>query len=614
METAAISYRVADFLKKHPPFHAIDEADLVGLAARGRVKFHEANDFVLWQGEPHRAHIFVIQQGTVSLWDEAGGRTELRDILGTGDMLGIERFNGAPRCAHSARAGSDVVLYTFPAEDFADLLERYPYARQYVAAHSGVTVDYQPADARHEPQQLLLHDLVGRKELYTCMDHDSIREAACQMVTSGADAIAVVDREHRARAVLTPHDVLGWIAGGGGDVDQPITCLLQASPSTVPPDAAVTEGVLAMAASRGGALAITTDGTVAGRLLAVVTARDVAPVFGDQPVSVLREVGLARNLDDLRALNQRARAFALQHLSGTTSLDWLVRFAHATDVSIVRRIIALTNEQRALSACWCFCGPAGREESLTLAAPWPVMILHDDRDRGPALAMYRHVLDALADCGYLAPPETPFDPSFYVASVAEWKTRYSAWVRDPIVQQLYKARPLFDLRAIHGAQSLWQEIVTTVGEVVDRDFLHILANDCLANLPPLTFFQDAVVEETGELAAVFRLEESVLCPLVDVGRVFGMAARAVLGRSTLERLVMARSLFPEHESIFRDAAETLRIVLWQQGRVGIRQGTDGSELPPTLLSRQDRHLLKGGFRSVVRLLEFTADRAWIGTL
>jgi len=77
---------------------------------------------------------------------------------------------------------------------------------------------------------------------------------------------------------------------------------------------------------------------------------------------------------------------------------------------------------------------------------------------------------------------------------------------------------------------------------------------------------------------------------------------------------MARSLFPEHEAIFRDAAETLRIVLWQQGRVGISQGTDGSELPPALLSRQDRHLLKGGFRSVVRLLEFTADRAWIGTL
>ena len=71
VETAAISHRVADFLKKHPPFNAIDEADLLALAARGRVRFHEPNQYILWQGEPHRHQVFVIQQGTVSMWDEA---------------------------------------------------------------------------------------------------------------------------------------------------------------------------------------------------------------------------------------------------------------------------------------------------------------------------------------------------------------------------------------------------------------------------------------------------------------------------------------------------------------------------------------------------------------
>jgi hypothetical protein len=92
---------------------------------------------------------------------------------------------------------------------------------------------------------------------------------------------------------------------------------------------------------------------------------------------------------------------------------------------------------------------------------------------------------------------------------------------------------------------------------------------------------------------VFRLEHSALRPLVDLGRVFGMAAR---------------------EAIFRDAAETLRIVLWQQGRVGISQGTDGAELPPALLSRHDRHALKSGFPAIHRLLEFSADPAWLDAI
>ena len=90
METAAISHRVADFLKKHPPFHAIEEGDLLDLARRGRVRFFEENEYIVWQGEPYQPHVFVIQQGTVSLWDEAGKTAVLRDVRGTGDLLGIE--------------------------------------------------------------------------------------------------------------------------------------------------------------------------------------------------------------------------------------------------------------------------------------------------------------------------------------------------------------------------------------------------------------------------------------------------------------------------------------------------------------------------------------------
>ena len=208
----------------------------------------------------------------------------------------------------------------------------------------------------------------------------------------------------------------------------------------------------------------------------------------------------------------------------------------------------------------------------------------------------------------------PFDRSFHLASKAEWQTRYEKWLRDPVRAQMYLARPLFDLRPVHGRRSLWHDVEATVVGAVDRDFLQVLANDCLASLPPLTFFQDAVVEESGQHTTVFRLEHSALQPLVDVGRVFGMAANKVLGTSTRERFALARTLLPEHESIFREASETLRILLWTQARIGIGQGTTGSELPPALLSRHDRHVLKSGFRSILRLLEFTGNSAWVASV
>jgi CBS domain-containing protein len=366
-----------------------------------------------------------------------------------------------------------------------------------------------------------------------------------------------------------------------------------------------------MSASSDGSLALTTDGTLSGRLQAVVTTRDLAPVFGDQPGWILQQIARADDPSRLRALNHRARAFVLRHLSSPSSVDWLARFTHAVDAGIVARLIVHAGAAD-LDACWCVAGAAGRSESLTRLAPHLVVIGADGESPERILDAHVRVEEALEACGYL--PRETADAGVHAALLADWQARYLNWVRDPVRAGMYRARPLFDLRPVAGNRPLWERLRAAAIEPIDTAFLYVLANDCLGSLPPLTFFQDAVVEESGEQTSVFRLEESVLGPLVDVGRVFGLAARTMFGRSTLERLATARSLFPEHAAIFRESAETFRTVLWQQGRVGISQGTGGFELPPDLLSRYDRQVLKSGFRSILRLLEFTADPAWLEKL
>ena len=613
VETAVISYRVADFLKKYPPFHAVDDADLLGLAARGRVRFHEPNEYILWQGEPHRLQVFVIQQGTVSLWDESGDRFELRDVRGEGDMLGIERYCDAPYCLYSGRSESDVVIYAFPAADFDQFVLKYPHAAQYVAAEGRVTPDYQPATGRRDPQRTYLHTVAGRKPLATCHGHDTIAHVARRFLDAHTHAMAVVDGEGRARGVLTGETVLRWVAAGGGNSrQQAIDTLLEAPPTVVAPDASVTDAVIAMGDAEVPAIAITADGTPDGRLQAIVTPADLALLFGEQPATLLRDVRLASRTQELRELNQRARALTLEYLTGAPAVEWLARLTNLIDAAIVRRILALNGVDHPWG-CWCFCGSSGRGESLTKLAPHVLVLLADGEDEAAARETYHRLLDALGECDYL-PRDLEFDPAFYVAGVREWMVRYRGWVRDPVMHEMSRARTLFDLRPVHGRRSLWQQIDAAVAEHVDRDFLHVLANDCLASLPPLTFFQDAVVDADGEHLSTFRLEHSALRPLVDVGRVFAVAAGKVLGRSTLERFATARALLPEHEKIFREAADTFRVVLWQQGRVGISSGTSGADLPPALLSRHDRHVLKAGFRSILRLLEFTADRAWLKSL
>ena len=613
VDTSAISYRVADFLKQHPPFQAIDEADLVRLAAHGRVRFHEAGQFILWQGEPHKLYVFVIQQGTVSLSDETDGREVLHDVRGPGDMLGVERFTGARHCLHSARSLSDVVLYGFPESEFDELVLKYPSARRFVEAYDSVGADLEWAREARAPHEVFLNDVVGETPLERCGAQASIRDVAALMLATGAEAIAVVDDGQRSEGVVTVDAVLAWVAGGAGRADEPITGLVRQVTPVVGAAASVTDAVLAMGDAGSDVLAVTSDGVPSGRLHTLVTARDVGRAFGDQPTSILREIRRAPDLQALQQLNHRARALTLRYLTSASSVDWAARFVSLTDVAIVTRIIALVGEPAA-PACWCFCGASGRGESLTRHAPQLVVIAEDEDGRQELQACYERVTEALAGCDYMDRSDLAFDHAFLVASTAEWQARYEGWLQDPVRTQMYLARPLFDLRPFHGRESLWHDAVRALEGAVNPDFIQVLANDCLASLPPLTFFQDAVVDESGGQTGVFRLEHSALRPLVDVGRVFGLAARKVLGTSTLERFARTRTLLPEHESIFREASQTLRILLWQQARIGIAQGTTASELPPALLSRHDRHVLKSGFRSILRLLAFTGNTSWVANL
>ena len=611
MDTATISYRVADFLRKYPPFQAMDDGDLLSLARGGRVRFHERNEHILSQGESHRDHVFIIQQGVVSLWSDVNGMFELRDVRGAGDLLAVERFNGATASLYSARAATDVVIYALPADQFETLLEKYASARQYVSAYSAVTLDYHAADQRRRPENTFIHDLVKARRVVTCDRDDSIRHAARAMQTGGAEAIAVLEKGGLA-GVVTSADLITWLAEGTGDAEQPVGQLLHGSPIAIAPAASIADGVLAMGSAASAALAITADGRPDGELHALVTARDLSAVFGDQPVAILREIRGASATPELRALNHRARALALQFLDSAPSVDWLTRFTTLVDESIATRIVALAGLKDSDAACWAFCGPSGRGESLTRLMPQLTLITAGSR--ADASIAYQRVTELLAECDYLPQPERPFDAAFYAAGVAEWKERYAGWVRNPILEQMYLARGLFDIRPMQAGHPLHREIEAAMADAIDRDFIRIIANDCVARLPPLTFFQDAVVDDMGERTATFQLERNALTPLVDVARVYGIAAGRLLGGSTQDRFAMARRLLPQHEATFREAADTLRIVLWLQGRAGISQGTGGGELPPSHVSRHDRQVLKSGFRVINRLIELTANYQWIDAL
>ncbi len=597
MQTAAIAYRVADFLKQHPPFEFMDVADLVALVARGRVKFHETDEYICWQSAPHAPLFYVIQQGSVSLWDESATPPVLRDIRGAGDCIGLERFNGVPSSLHSAKATSDVVLYALHAADFEPLLQRYPRAARFVVAYSTVTADYEAPSERPYPHQIFLSDLLRERAPLHCPGSTPLQEAARLLHESGAQAIALTHAGAFA-AILTSGDLMKWVADGALNPRQPALNIVNPESVTVSPSTLVSDCVLAMAEVGAHAAALTSDGSPHSALQRIITIPSLTPAFGDHPVAILREIAAAPNVASLRALNERARAWTLDNLSAPAAADWLAAFSDFVNRSIVKRLLALLHLDQA-GQCWCFYGTAGRQELLTSVAPSIAII--GASPAAPSLET------ALAECGYLS-TEAPA-----AACLDEWKDRFSGWIRDPIRREMYRSRPFFDLRPVLGPELAFNHLESHIRAelAAEAGFLQLLANDCLANLPPLTFFRDLVVEESGEVTDTFRLESSALQPLADVARAFSLSAGHPLGASTRTRFEAAGRLLPAQENIFREAAGTMIVMLFHQARAGLRQRTSGAELPLPLLSRHDRQVIKSGFRSIHKLLEFTASWAWL---
>lgn len=605
MQTSAIAHRVADFLKQHPPFEYMEDEDVLMLAARGRVKFHEVDEFLLWQKAAHGPHVFVIQRGTVSLWDNE----ELRDMHGPGDMVGLDRFHGAAEVLYSAKSSAEVVVYALEAAAFGEVLAKYPQAQRYIAAQNSVASAYLAPDHRKGLHETLLYEVVRRVDPPVCAAGNTIRQAARRMQAAGEDALAVVDGAGQLVGVVTPQSIVAAVAASGFDAQLSVESIMDAIPSIVAPDVTISDCALAAGAT--GVAAVTQSGSPQGQLHGLITVADLEPAFGDHPSAILRAIPLAGSTGVLQHLQQRARAFVLERLAAPAAVEWLAEFLHRADVAILQRLAALTPPPPH-AYCWSYYGAAGRAELLSPLCARSMLVMEDGAPQDAFTEWFIGMQGALHECGYVA-RDARFDPRASVATLTEWRERYEGWVRDPLVNPIHHARPLFDLRPVLGERRMWNELEVSLKAEVRANavFIRLLANDCLSSLPPLTFFRDAVVDEDGASSAIFDLEKSALRPLVDVGRVFGMAAGRALGGSTQERFRLARTLLPEREAIFRQAAETMRIVLYQQARAGIRQRNSGSELLPSMLSHYDRQILKSGFRAILDLLEFTADGDWL---
>ncbi|MDX2030439.1 MAG: putative nucleotidyltransferase substrate binding domain-containing protein [Blastocatellia bacterium] len=638
MKTSVIRYRVADFLREHQPFDVFSMEDLLAFSGTGRVIFHEDDIHLYIKGQAREAWVWVIQQGRVEILDETPLGAQLRDVLGPGDILGLDR-QAATAYSNTARTATEVILYAFDAAILEGLVARYPEAARYLTAHLSAGARHTKALQAPATRERLLSEKEKSVWLNACeapvarvarrgvsiAPELPVREAARRMREAGREAIAVVDAAGHPLGVITQAALCERIATGAVSIDAPAEAIMDRAFRTAAADRRAPEYLLEMARGRCSVLAITEDGTAGSGLRQVLTDADLAIDCGRNPIALLREIPMTETVAELAWLREQASELVIEGLVGPSVIEWFTQLWAEINRALLERIVALAEADLAragrlapeLRSCWIFFGSAGRDELLAATAPQIGMAFAEPLDDGVDEAiryfstLASKVAAKLQACGLRTRP----DAAPVCRTLREWKTFFAQCVQDPIGSRIYEAREYFDFQVVSGDPEIGAELRAAILQEMagSEAFLPVLANDTIANQPPLTFFQGAVIESDGRLNSTLDVEKTALIPIADAARALAFGVQDLGTPNTLQRLGRAAGAFPLHASILNDAAEAWRIVGYHHALAGFaRQGT-GEAVQPPRLTRFDQRMLKSAFDSTRRFLELASTLRYEAT-
>lgn len=603
MQTFVIRHRVADFLKRYPPFDSLSESDLLDLAANARVNFHESDEFIFRQGDHAVQTIWVIQQGRVELLEQTESGEEVRDVLGEGDLLGVECLVGDRRCLRSARTAGDVLLYGVRASRMEWLVSRHAAVKQFFAAHFSLAASELGRSSWLDADPPPLDFLRARLATVHCGEQRERIVAA--MAAANNAAVAVVDGAGCPVAILTPENLLRTEPA-------PIPLLTTAADQLT-----TRAAVQKMLHSGTEVLAVTADGSPSGRLDAILTASDLALFCGHNPVALVRGIRRASSPAEITPLLAQARKTVRDGLGRPYDItdacgmetEVVAALAAACFRFAVDGVSAAGLEAPQTPCCWVSLAAFARGDQMEPACPMIAAVYDDSaagfrpEDSAWFAALTGEVLAWFHACGVPTSDAAWPDGSHPCMPVSEWTRLYSETIRNPLRKNLHSRREFFDLRLLFGDDSVFRELQARIAAEFSEHAVAIplLANDTLALLPPLTFFRGLVLDLDGGESESFDIHRSLISPIVDAARVYALAHRRLSTANTLDRLAAATSDFPESASVLTEAADAFRVALYYEAVAGVR-------ICPRRLGKVDQRILKTAFSATHRFLEATASR------
>ena len=595
---------VRDFLAASDPFAQLPTNELSGLPRHMSMRYVRRGDTIISAGQPNDM-LFIIRSGAVDVLDGEGTLLDRRDA---GRSFGFSTLMGNNTCRYSMIAVEDTLLLTMPREPFVELAERNPEIARFFSGQSA-RMRAAAAQLRQESSSDVLRTQLGDFKIpnpATVTPDTTIQDAARIMENRNVSSL-LVSRDGGLEGIVTDRDMRGRVVANNMDVTLPVTEIMTPNPRAVTSDALAFEAMLIMADMRIHHLPVVDEGAVTG----IIASADIMRLLRHDPIYLTADLSRRTTPEDMREVYESAADVAVRFIERGASAEEVTGLLTVAADSLARRLITLAEEQLGpppVPYAFVVLGSQGRRGMGLASDQDNALILDDSYDPDLHGDYFKNLADyvctGLDSAGQVLCPGDmmAMNPDWRM-TVTQWTNTFHTWITAPEPEALLHAQTFFDMRAIHGALELVDNVHTTaVNMATHSGRLHAhLATLAARREPPLGFFRGFVVDRSGDYANTLDVKKGGTAAIVQMARLYALSAGidAVGTRLRLQSAASAGAVSERGAEDLIDAFDFLTTIALRQHAEQLRRGQKPNyHIDPKELGKLDREHLRDAFQII----------------
>ncbi|TQV76786.1 cyclic nucleotide-binding/CBS domain-containing protein [Aliikangiella marina] len=594
---------IFQYVSQCEPIAKLSEQQRKALISTIEIQYAKRGTSILNPGDTNE-YLYLIRSGAVERQEQNG---QIVAQFSETDFFGQASLQRKGEVKRQVKALEDTLLYLIPASIFFELFETEPYFKYYFdrSTIKNTTDNFQlnakGSQLNYTPVKSLLQDNIQY------IDHKTTVGKCAQIMRQTGCTSLLITNNDDVKGIVTDRAFCTKVVAEGLSHESPVGLIMSEGLLTINADSTASEALMKMARFNVRHLPVLSN----KKYIGVLTATDLIHRQSNNPIYLINKIFNTNTIEGLVKASDQIPVTLTQMVEQGLDASDISYTISSIGRAINRQLLKMAEEQLGeppVEYAWVIAGSLARNDQTAKSDQDNMLLLADDYDADLHddyfQSLCQFVCDGLNACGYVyCPGDVMAINPKWRQPLDVWKTYFDSWILKPEPKALMYASIFFDLRSIHGTQSLLTQLQEYVNKLVKTQpmFLNYMAANALHHTPPLGLFRSFVLEDHGSEKKALNMKKRGVVPITDLARVYALAC-GCYPINTIDRLEAAcesGALSQPGLHDLKDAFVFLSNIRVQHQAKQISQGIDADNYlaPETLSSLEKRHL-KDTFETV----------------